>query len=738
MGPWEEWTQRSFPRAWGLYADGAARAGQVRAWAGELGEMGSERGLWVIFDVVVGTLGWLVFGTAWTGVKAGCRRALQLAIILVVCIAAHYVWALCWPVISLLVTITMALVWAVRKLVRLCGTGVYYVQRLVGGTPEACDADYYGPGVGRTPETSELRQFKPPASGEKWVVLKRDGMVAVLRVGPEAHPIKSSGMFLSVDADSLRGDQRLLHQLGGYDRVHLCRHAVCAEEGQHFQTYGLAKRFDPERFQLKQACEGAKGAGRAHWGFASTTKKRLADFGSESEQEAEPCEASCVRWSGTTGEERLSEGPCTASAVGSTDVLFEDQFQGRTSLRLCPLHSSKYLSSRYMHKCGFDGCSRLGHATTKGVRVCAENEGEMRPQRSSRSRSRYRSEVVAEAEGAEKKDDLQDVKGLLAEIRNALPGPAAPSSTPEPSRRRASRSPGNTPKSTIHRNLAKIGLLDSPGTDEDGITYLEEFFDLYAESKGMETGEAAVRRTLADRHRMSVAEITQHLVDQGVKEQAKGQRGLTRFLTIWRRELEVAEVPDFPSRRAAEADGKTSDWSVVSSRAATPRGREPFPAAAAPAAAVAQVVHKPGAPRLIEAPGIYGKQTQYRKAGAGAEPDPMLQVAKALQSQTQELAALVKGQVDNGAHPAGTIRGLGRLSGDLVFLLRACGQYDVRVCPGEVGSALAQALLSAQVGASTKLRGLGFRQKMTQRLAVGLAGPFWGTQERYSRLTSSP
>mgnify|MGYP007105117550 CR=1 FL=1 len=78
------------------------------------------------------------------------------------------------------------------------------------------------------------------------------------------------------------------------------------------------------------------------------------------------------------------------------------------------------------------------------------------------------------------------------------------------------------------------------------------------------------------------------------------------------------------------------------------------------------------------------------------------------------------------------MRSLGKQSEELVFLLRACGQYTVEVGANEYGTGLAQALLTAQAGASTRLRNAGFRQKVTPRLAVGLAGPFWGTQEKHA------
>ena len=136
----------------------------------------------------------------------------------------------------------------------------------------------------------------------------------------------------------------------------------------------------------------------------------------------------------------------------------------------------------------------------------------------------------------------------------------------------------------------------------------------------------------------------------------------------------------------------------------------------------------------ISAPGVYGRtKVGDRKAGAVTSGgDSMATLAQAIQHQTAELASLVKAQHESGQHPAGTIRGLNRQSEELVFLARACDQYHVAVCPGEVGAGLANGLLSAQSGAATKLRGLGFRQKVTSRLAIGLAGPYWGAHEKHT------
>ena len=47
----------------------------------------------------------------------------------------------------------------------------------------------------------------------------------------------------------------------------------------------------------------------------------------------------------------------------------------------------------------------------------------------------------------------------------------------------------------------------------------------------------------------------------------------------------------------------------------------------------------------------------------------------------------------SGSQPAGTFKGLGRQSEELVFLMRACGQYDVKIGENEYGQVLANGLM---------------------------------------------
>ena len=68
---------------------------------GSFAEQSSERGIWLLCDGVVGLVGWGLFGSAWADVRTGCRRMVQVAILVAICIVAHYLWAFCWPVMHL-------------------------------------------------------------------------------------------------------------------------------------------------------------------------------------------------------------------------------------------------------------------------------------------------------------------------------------------------------------------------------------------------------------------------------------------------------------------------------------------------------------------------------------------------------------------------------------------------------------------------------------------------------------
>ena len=133
-----------------------------------------DSGLCMLLDAIISFVGWMFFGNTWPGVKSGCQRAFRVVMLVLICLCAHYVWALCWPVISLISALIMALVWFVRAIIRKLGTLVYWAQRAAGGVPEAADTEFIGPGTGRIPETADLRAFKKSGAADKWVLVKRE------------------------------------------------------------------------------------------------------------------------------------------------------------------------------------------------------------------------------------------------------------------------------------------------------------------------------------------------------------------------------------------------------------------------------------------------------------------------------------------------------------------------------------------------------------------------------------
>lgn len=121
--------------------------GEGGAWAATgvegVGSTSFDTGLWLVIDMVVGR-----------------RRAVQIGLVLGLCLVAHYIWAVCYPVVSVVVALVMALIWLCRKLLRWLETSAFWLQRVTGGSPEASEAEFHGPGTGRRPETSQLRAFK--------------------------------------------------------------------------------------------------------------------------------------------------------------------------------------------------------------------------------------------------------------------------------------------------------------------------------------------------------------------------------------------------------------------------------------------------------------------------------------------------------------------------------------------------------------------------------------------------
>ena len=507
-GPWRVWLDSSAPTLSQALDSAAEGASQTRDWIEGFGGVTEGWSFGLLLDAVLGFFGWAIFGSAWDGVKSGCRRLLQLGAVLIVCLFAHYAWAVAWPIVSLVTAVVMAAVCLVRGCVRLLGTCGVAIQKAFGGAPEAYGAEYYGPMTGKIPETAELRRFKK-VDQDQWYVLRRNGKAVVFRPSGEASSIKASGLYITVDYDTVRGDGGLVKELKGVDKVHLCRNTVCPEEGYHFQEYGIVKKVDAERIQLAQATEGAAQACSTmfRWfrGGYNTVATAAKDYASESETEQPRCVAHKICWMEDDGVHELAAKPCTGVGASSVQLLAEDQFSS-AQVDLCPVHASDYIQKRFVNKCSFKGCNRVALSSDGGMQCCAAHRGLARTRSTSRARSvdrggdrALREAVVDEVpeENAEIRTELKDVKRLLQEIQGAGK-PSNPGEDDEengePPRRRSrlgSRSPGRTPKSSIHRNLARVGLLDSPGDGRQSL--LEEFFDRFAEARPLGVGEDEIR-----------------------------------------------------------------------------------------------------------------------------------------------------------------------------------------------------------------------------------------------------
>ena len=712
---------------------------------------------WLLMDTMVGVVGWAVFGTAWGNVRSGCRRMLQIAAVLLLCLGAHYIWAVCYPVVSLVLAVFMGAIWILRRLLKSVGTVFFYAQKWAGGAPEAADVEFHGPATGVTPETVTLRGFKRSGDQEKLVVVKKENRLAVFGVGSESQTIRSHGLYMQVEPDTARGDVALVRQLQQADRVHLCRHEPCSEEGGlHFSEYGVAKKFNPERFQNAQASHGARQMTGQLWEWVSggmqTRAKKLAtkvkEYASESEAEdSRPaCMAHLCGWETAQGHQVLSSALCSKPGSECEWLLEGDKPVGTKTVNLCAEHTTQYLKFRGKCGCSVEGCNSFGETDNSGIRLCSkhrERPGQANSHRRSRSRSRARASTQETEPYIDEEDEVDDyengmssglhrARALLQEVQE---DPHLRQETSARSRKRSRgkeaapkdwQSPGNTPKSGIQRNLARMGMLDSPG--ERRTTALEEFLERLSEGKPMGVTEETLQMRMSRERGQSVESFLKELIGDAEGEQERGQRGLTKFLVRWRQILK---------ERAEEANDqklRADSWSVVSSSPNTPmvksEGSTPLKSESAPTPSTGST---PNVVR-IGAPGVYKGD---RRAGAGEGGDSpkgsdVAQIAQAIKNQTAELATLVRHQSEGGnSFPTGTLKGLGRQAEEIVFIIRACGQYQVGLGAGEHGQALANALLAAQVGSSTKLRQAGFKQKMTQRLAVGIAGGFRGVHEKH-------
>ena len=189
--------------------------------------------------------------------------------------------------------------------------------------------------------------------------------------------------------------------------------------------YAVAKKFNPEVYQVRSAEHGAKSLASQVWswvrgdltGKAYRVVSKVKEYASESEPD-EPklkCLAHLVSWDSEIGVQTLSEAVCTGQGELDVQLLEEDKPQRVSDVGLCPKHSHQYQRKRGGLGCGFEGCSRIGKVTNSGVRLCSTHDvphGDDRStstaSRRSRSRSRARRSAVQDEVGKEEMQNEAD------------------------------------------------------------------------------------------------------------------------------------------------------------------------------------------------------------------------------------------------------------------------------------------------------------------------------------------
>ena len=609
--PYAQWLVDAIPGSSSVVESFERRYGEFLDWRENASTPALDSTLWLVVDSIIGLCGWLIFGSAWGNVRSGCRRLLQLLTILGLCLAAHYVWALCYPLVSIVVALLLGMVWLLRRVLRAVGTVVFLAQKMSGGAPEAADVEFHGPASGKTPETSTLRLFKKGADGNKQVVVRRGGLVAVFSLGSDNQTIRSHGLFVPVEHDSVRGDVELVRRLRRQDKIHLCRHEGCAEEGaEHFTEYGIVKKFNAERFQAAQAGQGASDFGRWAlswiWGDLTGRAQRVAakvrEYASESEADepAMRCVAHLIRWEGEQGQQGLASDVC--KEPGQTDewLLREDLPPGVTTIGLCPRHATQYMKTRGCCACSVQGCKGFGIITDSGIRLCAEH---------SRGSPGATEDETKEHQAVDFHDydpDYDEENGharahailRTAQEQDEGAGPRRPLSRERsrPPYRSGSRpdTPRRAPSieawrrwgaSTLPRIEAACLKVSSSGSRRESLwgSQMSRCGDTWPRSGAW-----------------PVAELTQILLDEAEEEQVRGQKGLTKFMQKWRTSLRRPQHYKQPPKSMEDS------WSMVGSRAATPMVLSEVEEDRGPTGGP-EVTEKKGEAIRIAAPGSIGE-----------------------------------------------------------------------------------------------------------------------------------
>ena len=144
--------------------------------------------------------------------------------------------------------------------------------------------------------------------------------------------------------------------------------------------------------------------------------------------------------------------------------------------------------------------------------------------------------------------EVKDLKRVLEEIRGE------PS---ESEKRSRAKSPGQTPKSSIHRNLAKAWHVGLPG---QGRTRAAPRTSLINTLRAVLWGYSRRTSGLAVERGIPLKEVTAELVRQATKEQDRGQKGLTKFVKAWQRGSTAPSTPSSAPFEYGAVLGGPREW----------------------------------------------------------------------------------------------------------------------------------------------------------------------------------
>ena len=518
-------------------------------------------------------------------------------------------------------------------------------------------------------------------------------------------------------------------------------------------------------------------------------EKPSEDSESEVDDVVEKCMAHQVRWEGETQAEVLASGPCSSGETRKQCLLEADRqgVRGDSDVQLCPLHQSLYLTSRWGLKCPVEGCQRIRSREIGGIRLCAAHADEERLRRRSPwvhkpgetpKQARDRVDVgqsTAARLARTSRGPPSERECGTSEVTKSGKGVVTSAAT--------DNSPGTVKQNRTRMEAMLAGLEFGEGSRSRDQTPGGQtgLVNRYLELREVGANDGDAVSTLASDLEIPEADAQAMLIEEAKGLRDSGQPGLEGLLRHWTSPREESRR----GVRAQERSNSSASWQVVPdglrvrrpSESLPPqplastvgqgapyagpavgrveRGRSPFARVDLPGLA-------PGGPPPLPSPppiagdmfstsvppssrnfggvGPGGSARLYdsllggtlggggRRSGAedDATQRALRDVANAVAEQSQDLATLARCQLEEKRVSRGTARGLGREEEELVLLARACDQYTVAVCPGSLGRHLFVALKAAAVGAGGALRHAGWGQCMTNRLAIGVAGGYWG------------